>query len=64
MRGRPKSNTVPVNVRLDKKSVELFKATYPDLLNLFLSRAVGYALESRQFFDEVFFHDLIVNRKV
>lgn len=61
---RPTKDNVQLHVRAPRPVVEQFREVYPDLINQFVTRALSYAVESREFFDNVFFHDIVVNHKV
>lgn len=49
---KPRANMV---VRIDKDVLDSFNRVYPDLLNIFLTRAVKAATIDKQMFEKIFF---------
>lgn len=46
-------------IRFEKDDLDVFERLYPELLQLFLNRAVKVAISSREDFDRIFFTPLV-----
>lgn len=47
-----------IRVKIPRKDFESFSRSYPDLENLYLTRAFYFALKSRENFDQIFWSDV------
>lgn len=50
---------VTKQVRIDKDNLDVFNRLYPDLLNLYVNRAIICAISNRADFDKIFFTPLL-----
>lgn len=53
------SKRVTLHTRVNKEVVETFDRLYPDLLSLYLERAIIIATQNREVFEQIFFNDAI-----
>lgn len=49
--------------RFDSQELEMFERLYPELLPLFVQRAVRLAINSRPDFEKIFFSDFVTLKK-
>lgn len=51
------------SVNIDKNIYERFEYLYPDIVNIFINRALKLALQDKKYFEEVFFNKLFIEVK-
>lgn len=49
-----------INISLDKKLVERFRKLYPNILNIYVNRAIELGLQDKSIFEEVFFNPIFM----
>ena len=51
------------SVNIDKNTYERFEYLYPDIVQIFINRALNLALQDKKYFEEVFFNKLFIEVK-
>lgn len=51
------------SVNIDKNTYERFEYLYPDIVHIFINRALKLALQDKKYFEEVFFNKMFIEVK-
>ena len=51
------------SVNIDKSTYERFEYLYPDIVHIFINRALSLALQDKKYFEDVFFNKMFIEVK-
>lgn len=51
------------SVNIDKNTYERFEYLYPDIVHIFINRALKLALQDKKYFEDVFFNKIFIEVK-
>ena len=51
------------SVNIDKNTYERFEYLYPDIVHIFINRALMLALQDKKYFEDVFFNKMFIEVK-
>ena len=51
------------SVNIDKSTYERFEYLYPDIVHIFINRALRLALQDKKYFEDVFFNKMFIEVK-